>query len=155
MAKKKPTFDRAVSREDAKNLRSNNLQPTENVAILDDPDTYHEKSYDRTEPPRPSIAHSNAKDVQEQHAQNIEDHHEYYTKISSHPIKGYTKKDAARDVEGSPVSGDDLAKMGRKSLYATYDRDGYDVNDTPEVPPDRANDSSRRMRGPEQRPWRT
>lgn len=145
MANRKPTFDRAVSRKDAKNLRSNNLQPTENVAILDNPET-HQEEYHRwgDEVITPSIAHSNAKDVKKRYEQDVEDQHDYHTKISSNPLKGYTKKDAARDVEGYPISGDDLAKMRGKSLYSEHDRDGYDVNNNPVVPPDRGNNSTRR-----------
>ena len=147
MAKKKPTFDRAVSREDAKDLRRDNLQPTENVAILDDPKTHQEEYHSWGDVAiTPSIAHSNVKDVKERYEQDVEDQHDYHTKVSSNPRKGYTKKDAARDIEGYAVSGDDLAKMRGKSLYSEHDRDGYDVNNNPEVPPDRAYNEARRPR---------
>jgi hypothetical protein len=142
---KKPTFDRAVSAKNAKDLRRDNLQPTENVAILDNPETHQEEYHSwGDEAITPSITHSNAKDVKARYEQDVEDQHEYHTKVSSNPRKGYTKKDAARDIEGYPISGDDLAKMRGKSLYSEHDRDGYDVNNHPVSPPNRAHDESRR-----------
>lgn len=144
MAKKKgkPTFDRAVSAEDAKDLRNDNLQPTENVAILDSPED-HQEDYHRFGPAAitPSRTHSSVKSLKERYSDDIEQQHDF---IVRHGKKGYTKKEAERDIPGYPISGDDLAKMGGKSLYATRDRDGYDVNDTPQVPPDRASYSTRR-----------
>jgi hypothetical protein len=144
MAKKskKPTFDRAVSAENVKDLRDNNLQPTENVAILDNPEDHQEDYHPYFGPAiTPSIAHSSVEDVKERYSDHIEQQHDFILKYGK---KGYTKKEAERDIPGYPISGDDLAKLGGKSLYATRDRDGYDVNDTPVVPPDRGNSEARR-----------
>lgn len=144
MAKKskKPTFDRAVSAKYARNLRDSNLQPTENVAILDNPEDHQEDYSYVSQDVSPSIAHSSANDIKERYSNDIEQQHEF---ILKHGKKGYTKKEAERDTPGYPISGDDLAKLGGKSLYATRDRDGYDVNETPIVPPDRANNEARRF----------
>jgi hypothetical protein len=144
MAKKskKPIFDRAVSAEDAKDLRMDNLQPTENVAILDNPDIYREHSYFGG-PSRPSMAQSSVKDANYEHESDIDTQHQFVSKHSP-SLKRYTREHAEQDVEGYPVSGDDLAKMRGKSLHANRDRYGYDINNTPEVPPDRASYPTRR-----------
>lgn len=143
MAKKskKPTFDRAISAEKVKDLRMDNLQPTENVAILDNPEDHQEDYSYVNRDVSPSIAHSRVEDVKERYSDHIDQQHDFILRYGK---KGYTKKEAERDIPGYPISGDDLAKLGGKSLYATRDRDGYDVNDTPVVPPDRSNNEARR-----------
>jgi len=155
MAKK--SYKKVMSRNNARRLEKTPFSVPENVAILDDPDVFsgvtstEAKISEAMKLPRSSQVTPKhlrpVKELQEEHAKGT----------LKHSIDHKTKNYAVRE-EGLPISGDDLAKMGKNYVgrgedYAVTKHKGYPSDEVnvrvskvsgPYPPKDRANDESRR-----------
>jgi hypothetical protein len=126
MAKK--SYKKVMSRNNARRLKKTPFSVSEDVGVLDDPNVFSGSSKETPQHLRP------VKDLQEEHTKGT----------LKHSVDHETKNYAVRE-EGLPISGDDLAKMGKNYVSGG---DDYKVTKYKGYPSDEVSIRTSNVLGP-------